>query len=105
MALRTFAGSRFWQCLPLSSPLLFAASIVFAMALAEGTLRLFPDLLSVELQQIVQADPDNYGVTNPYIGYLHRPNNALVIAGRDFRAVSHTDGYGFRNAWPWPGEG
>ena len=77
-------------------------SIFFAMALAEGILRLVPGLLSVELQQIVQADPDNYGVTHPYIGHLHKPNNTLIIAGKDFRAANHTDGYGFRNAWPWP---
>jgi hypothetical protein len=30
------------------------------------------------------------------------PNNALVISGRDYHAVHHTDGYGFRNNWPWP---
>ena len=47
----------FRQWVPLSSLLLVAASIVFAMVLAEGILRLFPGLLSVELQQIVQADP------------------------------------------------
>jgi lysophospholipase L1-like esterase len=102
MTLRTSSASRFWQSAPLSSFLLFAGSIVFAMALAEGILRLVPGLLSVELRQVIQADPDNYGVVHPYIGYLHTPNNTFIIAGRDFRAVNHTDGYGFRNAWPWP---
>jgi lysophospholipase L1-like esterase len=98
----TSSASRFWQSAPLSSFLLFAGSIVFALALAEGILRLFPGLLSVELQQVVQANPDNYGVAHPYIGSLHGPNGEFIIAGRDFRAVNHTDGYGFRNAWPWP---
>jgi lysophospholipase L1-like esterase len=102
MTLRTSSASRFWQSAPLSSFLLFAGSIVFAMALAEGILRLVPGLLSTELQQVVQADPDNYGVAHPYIGSLHGPNKTFIIAGRDFRAVNHTDGYGFRNAWPWP---
>ncbi len=77
-------------------------SVLFALVLAEAVLRLAPGLLAVELQQIIRADPSNYGVTHPYIGHLQRPNNALVISGRDFRAVHHTDGYGFRNAWPWP---
>src|SRR5262249_43101230 len=102
MTLRTSSASRSWLSALLSSFLLFAGSIVFALVLAEGILRLFPGLLSVELQQIVQADPDNYGVAHPYIGSLHRPNNTFIIAGRAFHAVNHTDGYGFRNAWPWP---
>src|SRR5262249_29779618 len=102
MRLRPSSASRFRQLAPLSSFLLFAGSIVFAMALVEGILRLVPGLLSVELRQVVQANPDNYGVAHPYIGSLHGPNNTFIIAGRDFRAVNHTDGYGFRNAWPWP---
>jgi hypothetical protein len=84
------------------SGLLVFGSIFLALVLAEGALRLAPGLLPVELQQIIRADPRNYGVVDPYIGYLHKPNNALVISGRDYRAVHHTDGYGFRNDWPWP---
>src|SRR5262245_1340750 len=72
--LQSRTGSCFCWWAPLSSIILIVASISFAMALAEGILRLFPDLLSVELQQIVQVDPDNYGVAHPYIGYLHKPN-------------------------------
>jgi lysophospholipase L1-like esterase len=56
----------------------------------------------VELQQVVEADPSNYGIAHPYIGNLQTPNNAFVISGRDYHAVHHTDGYGFRNSWPWP---
>ncbi|HWP23826.1 MAG TPA: hypothetical protein VNM15_06525 [Candidatus Binatia bacterium] len=81
---------------------LIAGSVFFAVAFAEGLLRLVPGILPVELQRVIRADPRDYGVSHPYIGHLHKPNNALVIAGRDFRAVHHTDGYGFRNAWPWP---
>jgi len=102
MTSETSAASRFWQSKPFPSFLLFAGSILFALTLAEGILRLFPGLLSVELQQIVEARPDNFGIAHPYIGYLHKPNNTFIVAGRDFRAVNHTDGYGFRNAWPWP---
>jgi lysophospholipase L1-like esterase len=95
-------GSRFWRWMLLSSVLLIAASILFAMALAEAILRVIPGLLSVELQQIVEARPDNSGIAHPYIGYLHKPNNTFTVAGRDFRAVNHSDGHGFRNAQPWP---
>jgi lysophospholipase L1-like esterase len=42
------------------------------------------------------------GIAHPYIGHLHTPNNTFVVSGRDFRAMSHTDGLGFRNSWPWP---
>jgi len=103
MTLRTSSASRSWLSAPLSSFLLFAGSIVFVMALAEGILRLFPGLLSVQRQQIVQAaDPDNMGIAHPYIGYLHKPFNTGVMSSGDFRAIQHTDGYGFRNTWPWP---
>jgi lysophospholipase L1-like esterase len=82
--------------------LLIAGGLLFAMALTEGVLRLFPGLLSVQLQQVIKVDPDQLGIAHPYIGYLHEPDNTFVLAGKDFRAVNHTDGYGFRNGWPWP---
>jgi lysophospholipase L1-like esterase len=86
----------------LYSAILIVSSILLALVLMEGILRFFPGLLPVEVQQLTQAEPKNYGVSHPYIGHLHTPNNALIISGRDFKAVHHTDGYGFRNAWPWP---
>jgi len=82
--------------------LMLAGSCFFAFAVTEGMLRLLSGRLSVELQQIISADPSNYGVFHPYIGNLHKPNNALVLEGRDYHTVHHTDGYGFRNSWPWP---
>ena len=82
--------------------ILFGASMLIALLLAEGILRFAPDLLPVEVQHIITRNPSNYGVAHPYIGHLQTPNNALVISGRDFHAVHHTDGYGFRNRWPWP---
>jgi hypothetical protein len=84
------------------SALAICGSILVTITLIEAVLRLFPAWFPVELQQLMQANPKNYGVTHPYIGHLHKPNNALVVAGRDFSAVHHTDRYGFRNAWPWP---
>jgi lysophospholipase L1-like esterase len=41
-------------------------------------------------------------MADPYIGHLHKPNNTIALAGRDFKALHHTDGLGFRNTWPWP---
>ena len=102
MTLRNPLVSHSWQPSRLFSVFLIAGGILLAMALTEGILRLFPGLLSVELQQIIRADPDDRGIAHPYIGHLHKPNNTFVLAGRDFRAANHTDGYGFRNAWPWP---
>jgi SGNH hydrolase-like domain, acetyltransferase AlgX len=96
------SASRLWHPAPLFSVLLIAGSLLLTMALAEGVLRLVPGLLSVELQQLIQADADDRGTAHPYIGYLHKPNNTFILAGRDFRAAAHTDRHGFRNAWPWP---
>jgi len=84
------------------SALAIGGSLLLTITLIEAALRVFSGWLPVELQQLMQADPNNYGVAHPYIGHLHRPNNALAISGRDFRAVHHTDGHGFRNSWPWP---
>ena len=57
MTLRTSSTSRFWQSASLYSVLLIAGSILLTMVLMEGILRLFPGLLPVELQQLIQADP------------------------------------------------
>ena len=72
------------------------------MLLGEGLLRLVSDLLPAEVCSQLRNTPSRRGVSHPYIGYLHKPNNSLFIAGRDFGAVHHTDGHGFRNASPWP---
>ncbi len=78
-------------------------SVGFAIVVAEVGLRLFPQLLPSVTQQFrLDAEPDQMGVAHPYIGHLHTPNNDLVIPNRDFQAVHHTDGHGFRNVWPWP---
>ena len=51
-------------------------------------LRLFSGWLPVEIQQVIRADPSNYGVVHPYIGNLHRPNNALVRSGKGLLCAS-----------------
>jgi hypothetical protein len=75
--------------------------VLLTLAMMEGVLRAFPGAFSDEVQQMLLADPENYGVADSYIGHLHKPNNTFVLAGRDFKAVNHTDGLGFRNTWPW----
>lgn len=83
--------------------LLSLVSIVFALVAAEVVLRLFPQLFPSATERFrLDAEPDQMGMSHPYIGHLHTPNNDLVIPIRDFQAVHHTDGRGFRNAWPWP---
>jgi lysophospholipase L1-like esterase len=92
---------------PLTRADLFAlialtAGLCIGLALMEAGLRLAPGLVNPELQRMLEADPRDYGVAHPYIGHLHKPDNTFVLSGRDFHAVSHVDGLGFRNAWPWP---
>lgn len=92
---------------PLSRPDRFALIAVagglgIGVALAEGGLRLTPGLFNPEVQRMLRADPGNYGIAHPYVGHLHTPNNTIELSGRDFHAVHHVDGMGFRNAWPWP---
>jgi lysophospholipase L1-like esterase len=85
-----------------SVSLTITGSLLFALTLFEATLRSFPLLVTPEIQEFIQATPEDKGVSHPYIGHLHKPNHSFTLAGRDFRAVHHTDGFGFRNGWPWP---
>jgi lysophospholipase L1-like esterase len=81
---------------------LLVGSLVIFLLLAEGTLRLFPSLLPYDVREILQAKKEDFGVAHPYIGHLDKPLSTGVISGLGFRAVHHTDAYGFRNACPWP---
>lgn len=92
---------------PLSRPDVFALIALFlglgiGVALTEAVLRLAPRLFNPEIQRMLLADARNYGVAHPYIGHLHKPDNTIVLSGRDFHAAHHVDGLGFRNTWPWP---
>jgi hypothetical protein len=78
---------------------------LLSVACGEGFLRLCPaSVLPEELQQWLNAEPHDFGISHPSIGALEQPYRAGVFTGRDFKAVYHTDGYGFRNPWPWPTE-
>jgi lysophospholipase L1-like esterase len=79
------------------------ASVVLTVVLLEIVLWVVPGVFSPEIRQLMEADVKNFGVAHPSIGYLHRPNVPIETTGRDFHAVAHVDGLGFRNAtWPWP---
>jgi hypothetical protein len=81
---------------------LLLGSVLLSLMLGEVLLRFFSNLLPAEIQQALDINPTNFGVSHPYVGNLHTPDNSFILSGRDFRAIHHTDGYGFRNAWPWP---
>ncbi len=83
--------------------LLLLGVILISLLVIEGVLRLFPAIVPQAVNRALQlADPAQMGVSHPYIGHLHTPNNALVIPNPDFKAVHHTDANGFRNTDPWP---
>jgi lysophospholipase L1-like esterase len=81
---------------------LLLGGVVFSLVLVEGLLRLVVGCLPTETQQLIQDGPRHQGIGHPYIGHLHTPQHAFTLAGRDFKAVHHVDGLGFRNSWPWP---
>ena len=76
---------------------IMAAAVLFALVVMEAALRLVPGVLGPELQQLVRVNPANYGVAHAYIGHLHKPRHEIVLTGRDFHAVNHTDALGFHN--------
>jgi len=82
--------------------LLLGLTLIF-LVFAEAGLRLCPPgLLPKEIRQWRHTTPDVVGVHHPYIGHLEQPHRTGVFTGQDFKASYHTDGYGFRNPWPWP---
>jgi hypothetical protein len=79
-----------------------ATGVVVGLLLIEIVLRTVPGVFGADIEQQLTADPRNYGVAHPYIGYLHHPDATTVVSGKDFRAVHRVDKVGFRNDWPWP---
>jgi lysophospholipase L1-like esterase len=82
--------------------LLVTGGLLLSLVALEGSFRATAGVLPAEIRNVMQATPDRYGVHHPYIGHLHKPNATIVLAGRDFEVLHHTDGRGFRNPWPWP---
>jgi lysophospholipase L1-like esterase len=78
------------------------AGVVAALLLLEAALRIAPGTFGEDVRQQLSADSRNYGIPDPYIGCLSRPDSTIVVSGRDFKAVHRVDKSGFRNTWPWP---
>ena len=79
---------------------LLLGSLVLLAALGEVSVRLCPSgMLPDEVQRWLS---DDLGVYDPFIGTLEPPHHTGLFVGRECRAYYHTDGHGFRNAWPWP---
>lgn len=83
--------------------ILVGASILFALLLGEGTLRLFPGLLpegaAIRLhwaEQVEESPPSPH----PYIGFVPRP--AGFAEGEDASTASAKAIWGQRNLSPWP---
>jgi hypothetical protein len=53
-------------------------------------------------EDVQQWLTDDLGVYDPALGTLERPHHTGFFVGRGLRVPYTTDGYGFRNAWPWP---
>ena len=83
--------------------LLIPLSIFIALVAAEALLRVFPTLLlPVELQIALEASPETWGVSHPYIGYLPTPNSPLIVRTSEFNIPYPTDAHGFNNTDAWP---
>lgn len=91
--------------------LLVVGSILFAMILAEGTLRLIPALLSEGARARVlwlAGVNQPWHVSHPYIGHLHniehrRMTNATrAKTAQPGKEPARFDVWGFRNTDPWP---
>ena len=79
----------------------FLLTTVLCVIAAEAFFHLYPAILPMEVRQQLSTQQ---GIAHSYIGHLHTPHQTGVIAGRDFKAIHHTDGHGFRNPWPWPAQ-
>jgi len=83
--------------------LLIGASVLFALLLGEGVLRLFPSLLpegaAIRLhwaEQVEESPPSPH----PYIGFVPRPEG--FAEGEDASSASAKSIWGHRNLAPWP---
>jgi lysophospholipase L1-like esterase len=73
--------------------------------LAEGIVRLFPDVIPAEARLRVhwgRVVAKTISSAHPYIGFVYPPHYEGEIVSGKFRFTYNTDGHGFRNPWPWP---
>jgi hypothetical protein len=80
-------------------------SLLVALAICEGVLRLFPQLLPEEAQLRLSWDTEEFEpqtIDDPYLGFRYPPNRVLTHRTHDFAIDIQTDEHGFRNPSPWP---
>ena len=79
-------------------------ALLIAVLMAEGVLRLFPQLLPEEAQikrlWRLQTHPNSIG--DPFLGSVYPPFYKTQIKSLDFAFDVESDEYGFRNPPPWP---
>ena len=85
---------------------LIALSVFFAFGVVEGVLRVMPHVLPEEVQLRLHWQEmrgvDEQIKAHPYIGHLYPAHYQGTFSRGDFHFTYHTDGFGFRNPWPWP---
>lgn len=84
----------------LQSLLLTVASVVFALALAELLLHMFPSLLPLA----ISTAANDRGIAHPVIGNVKAPGSSGVIRTSDFSQSYQLDELGFRNKGPLPSQ-
>jgi len=78
---------------------------LFAVSVVEVLLRFYPSLLPEEPRLRIHWSrlvENTTSIAHPYIGFLYPAHHQGEIVSGNFRFTYKTDGYGFRNRWPWP---
>ena len=84
---------------------LIPLSVLLAVLLLEGVLRLVPSLLPVPAQQrllFLTTTGGPKSVRDPFLGFTYPPFFKTELVTRDFRFKIESDEHGFRNRSPWP---
>lgn len=91
----------------LGGALTVAISVLVALLLIEGALRLFPKLLPEEAQLRLswqKEDFEQQTTDDPELGFLYPAHRTITHRTNDFVVQIHTDEHGFRNPSPWPAQ-
>jgi lysophospholipase L1-like esterase len=86
---------------------LLGASGLLALAVAEASLRVFPQLMPEEAQLRLhwrEVQPELVSRAHPYLGFIYPPHHEGRFERQDgkFAFTYATDEHGFRNPSPWP---
>lgn len=83
---------------------LLPLSLLIALLLAEGMLRLFPGLMPEEtqLRLLWQEQATATSIGDSYLGYLYPPYMQVKMGAGSARFSVVSDEHGFRNVSPWP---